>query len=739
MKKILRNALIVGLIFTASCEDYGDDFDKLNQRIDSLESQIAGMAELASGVEALDTKINAIATALDGVPDSADFSAAVGQIQEDIVALQEAIAAVDATSSDAATQVADLQTALDDLATQTQELLDANNVHQGDMFINNYVALDNALEQFAGQNTIIFDGVLEIANYEMDSTFTASKVNQITSKLKTVIGGLNIDGVDGDLDLSNLTSVAVNDGNLDRGWPWEGPLVWIDNIEGSVDMSSLKYLTTNMDIDDVEGDVDLSSLVSSDSGIDVHGLTSNDPEDWIGTVKLGALTTAAYVDIGYFNSVDLTSLATIQQLNDGDEESVWIHDIVSAVTLPALTYVPEDLLVENIVGGFSAPVLEYIGDDLWFWAGGDVVFPALTYVDDDLDILDMPADNEHGLKPMLKVDFPVLETYNYVRVYEYWADLDVDMDDYMYYDYDGDDITKNTFTEATYIRMNGSFSDDVEYEACDEGTETDYGFSAPKAETVILNSLDYDGYENYMMMEYIDAPMADVTINAAINDYDLRINFATLKADELVSVWGDLELVAVGDGEVPVDVNLPLLEEIDDYLATNGVNKLELPVYVTWNDGMDIISRDLKELSIQSIVDDELYLDELESLTITALYDEYFDLEDVHGLFLDTLKSISITGVDCDTDVDLNQDDSSDTVEDLYGCFGDWDSAYPESLETVTLGGTFDSVYIEYFDEQDNNDGLTSVTTSGQITYLYYGSNGANVNYTLNHEQGTCD
>jgi hypothetical protein len=754
MKKILRTALTLSLVWLGSCTDYGDDFDNLNKRIDALESQIAGFADLNSGVTALDGKVNALADVLASLPNNTDFGAGLANLQEQLEALEAAMAALDANDLDIQDQVDALNDQLEGLNGDMQELLEANNVFQGDMIILNEAALDEALAYVADKETLIVDGAFVIdADYTvpsivpeeergeegdfMSTPFSAAKVNQLTSKIIAILGhdwsvGLveedddsiygeygevpfagEIKDVDGDLDLSNLVSLV---GHIEIG-----------DIAGNVDMSSLtrarfiESLEFNYNEDDIIDGQEYSELddVYADELIDAGGLIFDNIE----------------------GDVDLSSLMVAWTLG--------FEDVSGTAKLGSLVAIMEDLLVVD-GGDVDAPLLKEVGDDFELEYGGEYNFPELVWVDDEFNLVDVMGDN-----PTTRVNFPKLaHVGSSISIYNDFYGLD---------NYGGveTDVAVNTFANATYIEILGWFSMDFEWDGDDLN-----GLGAPLAETVILNGDLYMHADKSVISDdvVLYAPMAEVTLTftdtyqddyyydyydsegeSYLMDGSIMVYFDSLKAENLEYIDGSLYLIGPEDGlERELAVEFPELSYIygtskdnGGDLFTEGIASFSAPKYRQTTD-MNISSSDLLSFEVGNVIDEDLSFEALESLSIKSLaptYKSTFDLDQTN-INTSTLTSVSITGLTKDAGVEdyyLDTEDEVNVCSNAIAVFiGNIESgedltinptAY-QALETVSLSdlamvqivGTTLST-LNASGNYVNFDSVNNVITTSNITW----------------------
>jgi hypothetical protein len=760
MKKTITISFALILAFLGgSCEDYGDDFNKLNDRIDSLESQIAGFSDLSSGINALDSKIGSLSTVVDAIPDNEGFASSVTDIQDQVEGLQEALAllisgasddsinAIDGLSGTLQEQVNALNDQLASITLDLKTLLNANNVYPGDLIIRTEGALDAALEYVKDRETLIVNGALIIqpdgiasGDDYLGQHFDAIEVNQLTSKITAILGRT--------LDVSYLEdddeAIVAEIGNIIVG----GEIQYID---GDLDFSNLRTLNGFIEIQDIYGSVDLSALVRQTSlewnafvledgdylDSDAEDVLDDDCCDSLDEVFSGALSYsgALYFDDIYEN-INLSSLVSAYALVFDDVEGSLGIDLSSLVT------VDKDLATSDIDGGLVAPSLVEVGGNFVLDHYGNYDYPQLMSVG---GIYGSSYDYEYpsDMDGDLIMDDNDTEIVNFPKLQFVYGDISVASIDEYYNDYAEIDSYNydNIFQMATSVTIFYKFSNDlasfqVPGECGSEERTSVYGFAAPNATSVTING-EYDEWDgDYDIDEdlYVYAPKASVTLNVDNAAYDLAVNFTSLTTSGLYDVYQDLILVG-NDTEGSPSVTLDALTEAGD-VYTSGLDELKLTLFDTESNEAYIYGA-VNKLEVANLSHGALKLSYLEELTVTAL-DNYFDFS---GILLDcepvvgiiqnamvmntsletTLTTVSITGADCGASIELGSNDDIDGYSTGFN-----------AITSLTLGGTLDTA------EVVGAEGLETLTTSGTITNWIDVDNTPNTRIT-NHTTGTCD
>lgn len=132
------------------------------------------------------------------------------------------------------------------------------------------------------------------------------------------------------------------------------------------------------------------------------------------------------------------------------------------------------------------------------------------------------------------------------------------------------------------------------------------------------------------------------------------------------------------------------------------------------------------QFTAASITDDSVDFGALQSLTLTAL-ETTFDFEDLDngfgGLDTEVLTTVNITGKNCDASVIIDAGDSLPVPGNGTNF---------NALESLTLSGIFSQVTVV------GADGLTSISTSGEITSWDFADNDAVTTFNITHTPGSC-
>ena len=115
MKKGLLSILAASLL-VVGCQDYDDQFEKLNSDIAALTASVAGLSQVQSDLTSLAGTVSSLATTVNGLGSQIDTAVADGlaDITADVEAIEAAVANV--ASSDEVAAISDaVETAQTDL------------------------------------------------------------------------------------------------------------------------------------------------------------------------------------------------------------------------------------------------------------------------------------------------------------------------------------------------------------------------------------------------------------------------------------------------------------------------------------------------------------------------------------------------------------------------------------------------------------------------------------------------
>ena len=279
MKKGLLSLLALALT-VVGCQNYDDQFDALTELIEGVQSDVDGLSALQSDVDALASTIAGLATA----ESVSGLASSISDVEDDVAGVAASVSPLAQALTDLEADVAALQTAIDnaadadDVAALTSqldavqedldELLASNNVIDQDLKITNESNLAY-VESLISTST---DAPLAILNKKLiiDSEFAeddaslAARINDITAKVKTVLGNVSVThSTDAVVNFPALVfadaDVEINTANT---------LVELITITGNFDCNVDGAIVAN-DLTTV-GSMEISSKITS---LDLTGVT----------------------------------------------------------------------------------------------------------------------------------------------------------------------------------------------------------------------------------------------------------------------------------------------------------------------------------------------------------------------------------------------------------------------------------------------------------------------------------
>ena len=205
MKKGLLSILAASLL-VVGCQDYDDQFEKLNSDIAALTASVAGLSQVQSDLTSLAGTVSSLATTVNGLGSQIDTAVADGlaDITADVEAIEAAVANV--ASSD---EVAAISDAVETAQTDLDELLTNSNFYTGDLTINSPATL--AFAETLGEKLAIINGTVSIT---LSPLMDATKAQAVVDNIGTVVG---------DFGFSATTSAVT--------------ALTFDNIVGTADLS----------------------------------------------------------------------------------------------------------------------------------------------------------------------------------------------------------------------------------------------------------------------------------------------------------------------------------------------------------------------------------------------------------------------------------------------------------------------------------------------------------------------
>ena len=217
-KRNLLSLLALAGIFLVGCQNYDDQFDQLNKKINDLQTELDDVGDIDSKIDALQEDINALEDSLEDVSDGGEaienIATSVANLQARLDGLNEQLEELkslaeedpDVTQED----INDLDSKIETLQEQVAELLSRNAFAQGPISITNQAEL--AYAKSLGEFTNVRGNLtVNITDEELRDSITA--VNTILGRIMVISGGdLNLTGhTSHTLDASEISFV---DGNL---------------------------------------------------------------------------------------------------------------------------------------------------------------------------------------------------------------------------------------------------------------------------------------------------------------------------------------------------------------------------------------------------------------------------------------------------------------------------------------------------------------------------------------------
>ena len=338
MKKGLLSLLAVALT-VVGCQNYDDQFDELSDQITALSQTVQGLSTVADQITALQQTVNGLELTLGG-----DIS----DIKTKVEALETALADV-ATAADLGL----ISSTLAEVQADVKELLAANAVINQDITINNVATLEyveSLISTDPDDPNVIVNGeiTIEVDDDDFDDEHLArilAVTNKFATGLKTVTinhtyspttvgpGPIltfdNLAFVDNDLSITGSTTIADGDTSNDK----------------------LRTVSGNLTIAAVDGDLDLSLLTSANDIVVPDDVTTLK----MGSVKANSISTAGAVK-GHLNLTKATIVdggkSAVSSITAPKGTDI---DITSAATLTVKCVVAATIDIEGtaLTGDFS--------------------------------------------------------------------------------------------------------------------------------------------------------------------------------------------------------------------------------------------------------------------------------------------------------------------------------------------------------------------------------------------------
>ena len=214
-KRSLLSLLALAGIFLLGCQNYDDQFDQLNKKINDLQTELDEVSDINSKIESLQKDIDALKESInDDGENIENVATLVANIQARLDALNSRLEELqrlaeedpDVTEED----INNLNTKIEALQEQVAELLSRNAFAQGPLSITNQAEL--AYAKSLGEFTNVRGSLtVDITDEELRDSITA--VNTILGRIVVISGGdLNLTGhASHTLDASQISFI---DGNL---------------------------------------------------------------------------------------------------------------------------------------------------------------------------------------------------------------------------------------------------------------------------------------------------------------------------------------------------------------------------------------------------------------------------------------------------------------------------------------------------------------------------------------------
>ena len=325
MKKGLLSILAVALT-VVGCQNYDDQFDELSDQITALSQTVQGLSTVADQITALQNTVNGLELTLGS--DISDIKAAVD-------ALEAALADV-ATAAD----LGIISSTLSEVQADVKELLAANAVINQNITINNVATLEyveSLISTDADDPNVIVNG--SIAVTVDDADFDAehlSRIAAVTNKFATSLKTVTIVNTYSPTTELSFGALAF----VDMALSIDGKSN-LANGDASDDV--LRTVTGDLTVTNVDGDLDLSLLTSADEIVIPEDLTALK----MGSVTANALSTAGAAK-GHLNLPTATLVdggtSKVASIVAGKATDI---DLAAAATL---TIVAAKALTIDIVG-----------------------------------------------------------------------------------------------------------------------------------------------------------------------------------------------------------------------------------------------------------------------------------------------------------------------------------------------------------------------------------------------------
>jgi len=182
MKKGLLS-ILAGALVVVGCQNYDDQFDKLETQINALASTVAGLSQVQSDIASLAGTVSSLSSTVNGLGAQIDTAVADGlaDIQSDIEAIESAVA--DVASSDEVSALSDAVAASQE---DLDELLANSSVFNNSIVINSQATADLYAAMGSSINIVNGDVTITVSE-EMDQTVVQTVVDNILN----IVGDLS--------------------------------------------------------------------------------------------------------------------------------------------------------------------------------------------------------------------------------------------------------------------------------------------------------------------------------------------------------------------------------------------------------------------------------------------------------------------------------------------------------------------------------------------------------------------
>jgi len=376
MKKGLLS-ILAGALVVVGCQNYDDQFDKLETQISALASTVAGLSQVQSDLSALAGTVANVQAALASIPSASEINSAVSEglagVQADIDALESALDNV--VSADDLNAVSD---AISDVAGDVSDILASNNVYSQKLVITNQAELDIAMG--LGGKIALINNDVEIT---LDEEMNRADLDSIASRITAVVGAFTYDGDNEDFESNGLTFSKLQSVSKKLVWktrddisfPALGSVGSLEIVTGDSELitsasfpslTKLPYVSTKVgsaaaaantiNLADA-GSLDLSALIRYTGGATAsqRGVTGTD-----GTATTASNALTITLDDDDETTIDLAALTT-EDDDDADDDVALALTISGPRTITLLNYA-KGALVANDATTVTLPDYQWNAD-----------------------------------------------------------------------------------------------------------------------------------------------------------------------------------------------------------------------------------------------------------------------------------------------------------------------------------------------------------------------------------------